>query len=206
MLVSHVLVPPTMRALLESPANRVQAFLGPGHVCTVMGQGEYEPIAREYRVPIVITGFEPVDLLEGLLLLGAAARRRPGRGREPLCPGRSSRGQPGFAAIDRRRVRGLRPQVARHRPDPSEWSATATRITLRSTPNGCSTWATSHTIESTRLHQRPDPARAQEALRLPGLRPGMHSAKPSGRDDGLVRGRCAAYYAYGRHLEPAGTA
>lgn len=66
-LVSHVLVPPMMTAMLESPDNLVQGFLGPGHVCAVMGCGEYEPIARRYGVPIVITGFEPLDLLEGLL-------------------------------------------------------------------------------------------------------------------------------------------
>src|SRR5947209_5746123 len=66
-LVSHVLVPPMMTALLESPDNRVQGFLGPGHVCTVMGTAEYEPIARRHRVPIVVTGFEPLDLLEGVL-------------------------------------------------------------------------------------------------------------------------------------------
>jgi len=67
-LVSHVLVPPMITAILQAPGNRVVGFLGPGHVCTVMGQSEYEPIARRYRVPIVITGFEPVDLLEGVLL------------------------------------------------------------------------------------------------------------------------------------------
>ena len=67
-LVSHVLVPPVMAAILESPINRVQGFLGPGHVCTVMGYQEYEPIAARYRVPIVITGFEPLDILEGVLM------------------------------------------------------------------------------------------------------------------------------------------
>ena len=67
-LVSHVLVPPVITALLEAPDNRVQAFLGPGHVCTVVGFEDYEPIAADYRVPIVVTGFEPVDMLEGLLL------------------------------------------------------------------------------------------------------------------------------------------
>ncbi len=66
-LVSHVLVPPMITALLESPDNRVQGFLGPGHVCTVMGVHEYEPLVSRYRVPIVITGFEPLDLLEGVL-------------------------------------------------------------------------------------------------------------------------------------------
>ena len=66
MLVSHVTVPPAMTAILESPSNRVQAFLGAGHVCAVMGWEEYEPLAARYRVPIVVTGFEPLDLLEGI--------------------------------------------------------------------------------------------------------------------------------------------
>ena len=67
-LVSHVTVPPAMTAILESPGKRVQAFLGAGHVCAVMGWEEYEPLASRYGVPIVVTGFEPVDLLEGILM------------------------------------------------------------------------------------------------------------------------------------------
>ncbi len=67
-LVSHVTVPPAMIAILDSPDNRVQGFLAAGHVCTVMGWTEYEPIAARYRVPIVVTGFEPVDILEGMLM------------------------------------------------------------------------------------------------------------------------------------------
>jgi hydrogenase expression/formation protein HypD len=66
MLVSHVRVPPAMTAILSSPKSRIQAFLAAGHVCTVMGYWEYEPLAAEYRVPIVVTGFEPADLLLGL--------------------------------------------------------------------------------------------------------------------------------------------
>ena len=66
MLVSHVLVPPAMEAILAAPECRVQGFLAAGHVCAVMGYTEYEPIARTYRVPIVVTGFEPVDLLQGV--------------------------------------------------------------------------------------------------------------------------------------------
>lgn len=65
-LVSHVLVPPAMEAVLSSPQNRVQGFLAAGHVCTVMGYTEYEPIAARYRVPIVVTGFEPLDILQGI--------------------------------------------------------------------------------------------------------------------------------------------
>jgi hydrogenase expression/formation protein HypD len=67
-LVSHVLVPPAMEAILSSPRTRVQGFLAAGHVCTVMGYTEYETIAAKYHVPIVVTGFEPVDILQGVYL------------------------------------------------------------------------------------------------------------------------------------------
>ena len=69
MLVSHVLVPPAIRALMVSPANRVQGFIAPGHVCTIVGCEDYERLVRDFRVPIVIGGFEPVDLLEAILML-----------------------------------------------------------------------------------------------------------------------------------------
>lgn len=67
-LVSHVLVPPAIEAILSSPDNRVQSFLAAGHVCTVMGYTEYEPLAAKYRVPIVVTGFEPLDILQGVYM------------------------------------------------------------------------------------------------------------------------------------------
>ncbi|MCZ7649076.1 MAG: hydrogenase formation protein HypD [Planctomycetota bacterium] len=67
-LISQVLVPPAMEAILASPRNRVQAFLAPGHVCTVMGWEEYAPLAARYRAPIVVTGFEPLDILQGVLM------------------------------------------------------------------------------------------------------------------------------------------
>jgi hydrogenase expression/formation protein HypD len=69
MLVSHVLVPPAIRALLASRENRVQGFIAPGHVCTVMGFQEYEDLVRDFVVPIVVGGFEPVDLLQAILML-----------------------------------------------------------------------------------------------------------------------------------------
>jgi hydrogenase expression/formation protein HypD len=68
MLVSHVLVPPAIEALLQSPDCRVQGFLAAGHVCTVMGYEEYVPLARKYHVPVVVTGFEPLDILQGVLM------------------------------------------------------------------------------------------------------------------------------------------
>jgi hydrogenase expression/formation protein HypD len=69
MLISHVMVPPAIEALMSSPNCRVQGFLAAGHVCTVMGYEEYPPLAAKYRVPIVVTGFEPLDILQGILMV-----------------------------------------------------------------------------------------------------------------------------------------
>ena len=83
LLVSHVLVPPAIEAILSSEQNRVQGFLAAGHVCAIMGQAEYEPIAAKYKVPIVITGFEPIDILAGVAMCidqleqGTAAVQNP---------------------------------------------------------------------------------------------------------------------------------
>jgi hydrogenase expression/formation protein HypD len=71
MLASHFLVPPAIRLLLESPKNRVQGFIAPGHVCTVMGYWQYDELCHKYHVPIVVGGFEPVDLLEAISMLVA---------------------------------------------------------------------------------------------------------------------------------------
>jgi hydrogenase expression/formation protein HypD len=67
-LASHVLVPPAMEAILSDPDTVVNAFLAAGHVCTIMGTEEYDPIAEKYHVPIVVTGFEPIDLLQGIYM------------------------------------------------------------------------------------------------------------------------------------------
>jgi hydrogenase expression/formation protein HypD len=69
MLVSHVLVPPAIEAILSAPTNRVQGFLAAGHVCTVVGYDEYEPLAKKYSIPFVVTGFEPLDILQGAYML-----------------------------------------------------------------------------------------------------------------------------------------
>jgi hydrogenase expression/formation protein HypD len=69
MLISHVLVPPAIEALMSSPNCKVQGFLAAGHVCAVMGYWEYPPLAAKYRVPIVVTGFEPLDILQGVLMV-----------------------------------------------------------------------------------------------------------------------------------------
>jgi hydrogenase expression/formation protein HypD len=68
-LVSHVLVPPAIEAILSSPGNRVNGFLAAGHVCAVVGYEEYYPLAEKYRVPFVVTGFEPLDILQGIYMV-----------------------------------------------------------------------------------------------------------------------------------------
>ena len=91
MLVSHVLVPPAMTAILSSPSNRIQGFLGAGHVCAVVGYEEYEPLVEQFRIPIVVTGFEPIDLLEGIFSLRVDVGTRSDRDREPVCASSSTR-------------------------------------------------------------------------------------------------------------------
>jgi len=76
-LVSHVLVPPAIAAIMRSPNNRVRAFLAAGHVCSVMGTWQYGPLAKDFRIPIVVTGFEPLDILEGIR--GAVRQLEQGR-------------------------------------------------------------------------------------------------------------------------------
>lgn len=67
-LTSHVLVPPAMEAVINDPESHIDAFLAAGHVCTIMGTSEYGPIAEKYQLPVVVTGFEPVDILHGILM------------------------------------------------------------------------------------------------------------------------------------------
>jgi hydrogenase expression/formation protein HypD len=94
-LSSHVLVPPEIAAIVQAPDNRVQAFLGPGHVCTVVGTGEYADLVQRHRVPVVVAGFEPVDLLAGIL---AAVRML----------------EAGRAGLDNQYTRAVRPEGSPH--------------------------------------------------------------------------------------------
>jgi len=98
-LVSQVLVPPAIKALLASPDNRVQGYLAAGHVCAVMGWEEYIPIAENYHVPIAVTGFEPVDILDGIL--SVVQQLEKGEGRVENCYSRivKKEGNPAARAL-----------------------------------------------------------------------------------------------------------
>jgi hydrogenase expression/formation protein HypD len=199
-LVSHVLVPPMITAILQAPGNRVQAFLGPGHVCTVMGYTEYEPIARYYRVPVVITGFEPIDLLEGVLrtvrLLEAGqavvenqygrAVRREGNGESRKLI------EDVFEVCDRKwRGVGLIPKSGfklryEYREHDAERLFEVDHIETQES----SVCISGQVLKGLKKpHQCP--AFGKECTPLSPLGATMVSAE----------GACAAYYAYGRHLE-----
>ncbi len=198
-LVSHVLVPPAMVALLESPSNQVQAFLAAGHVCAVMGWTEYEPIAEKYRVPIVVTGFEPLDLLEGILM----AIRQLEEGR---------------AVVENQYVRAVRREGNRH----------AQETVFRVFDIGERKWRGVGDIPSSGYHLKPAFARfdAERRFAVEAIRTNEHPAciagailtgastpldctaygvlcnpqKPLGAPMVSAEGTCAAFYSAGRGL------
>ena len=184
-LCSHVLVPPAMEAILGAPGNQVQGFLAAGHVCTVMGFWEYEPIAAQYRVPIVVTGFEPLDLLQGIY------HDDPGAGGRSL-----GRGEPVHAPGDARResasptpaepgLRGVRPGLARHRHDPSQRLPPPPGV--RRVRRRAALWRRKCPRRGiAALHRRADPARGEEAARVQRVRAPVYARTPPGRADGLV--------------------
>ena len=188
LLVSHVLVPPAIEAILGSPGNRVQGFLAAGHVCTVMGFEEYEPLARRYHVPIVVTGFEPLDILQGVTM--CVRQLEEGRSEVENQYSRSVRRE-GNTEAQRliREVFDSRPRgagAASVRLPRAVWAcAGRTPPTMRrrfpvDAASGRGAGG---------MYRRPGPAGSEEAGRLPRVRDPVHARAAAGRPDGLVRGR-----------------
>jgi hydrogenase expression/formation protein HypD len=200
MLVSHVLVPPAMRAILDSPTNRVEAFLAAGHVCSVMGYEEYLPIVQEYGTPIVVTGFEPLDLLRGIK--AAVLQLEEGRAevenayeravtREGNVPAQQMIGDV-FATIDRKwRGIGAIPQSGWALSERFQVFDAAERFTVTGIDTVESPLC--HAGEVLRGTLKPDqcPAFGNECTPRTPLGATMVSAE----------GACAAYYLYGRFEE-----
>ncbi len=90
---NHITIVPTIKAILDSPDLRIDGFLGPGHVSMVIGTAPYEFIARHYRKPMVVAGFEPLDILQSIWMVLRQIKERPRRGREPVCARRRRRRQ-----------------------------------------------------------------------------------------------------------------
>jgi len=203
-LVSHVLVPPMLAALLEAADNRVQGFLGPGHVCAVMGCSEYHPIAERYRVPIVVSGFEPLDLLEGILW--TLRQLEEGRGEVENPYGRAVRaeGNPAsrrlindvFEVCDKKwRGIGLIPSSGYRLRDEFR-DHDAERL---------------FEVEDIEAQESTDCISGQilKGLKKPKDCPAFGSIctpqTPLGATMVSSEGACAAYYAYGRHLNFLGS-
>lgn len=201
-LVSHVLVPPAIAAILGSPGNRVQAFLGPGHVCTVMGLDEYEPLCREFHVPIIVTGFEPLDLLQGILM--AVQQLESGRAEVENQYSRALNHAGNKAArelifnvfeVGDRKWRGvgsipgsgyhLRPEYAEHNAelifDVGEINTRESEVCISG--------------EILKGNKKPHDC--------PAFGTDCNPQHPLGATMVSSEGACAAYYAYGRHLNPA---
>jgi hydrogenase expression/formation protein HypD len=200
-LVSHVLVPPAMSAILASPENRVQGFLGPGHVCAVMGYSEYEPLSAQFKVPIVITGFEPLDILQGVLMTVRQLEAGTSTVENQYSRILNREGNPVaqklvasvFEVGDRKwRGIGMIPNSGYH-----------LRAEFRS-HDAESLFDVQH-IDT----QEPEACISGQILR--GIRKPHDCAafgtlctpqRPLGATMVSAEGACAAYYAYGRHLEP----
>lgn len=203
MLVSHVLVPPAIASIVEAPNNRVQAFLGPGHVCAVMGSEPYEALVARYRTPIVVTGFEPVDLLEGILM--AVQQLEEGRAevenqyrRSVTATGNSPAQKvvdEVFEMVDRKwrgigtiASSGLRIRHA-YRAHDADWVFETGQI-LTCEPDVCISGLVLRGVK-----KPPDcPAFGRECT----------PRTPLGATMVSTEGACAAYYAHGRHRTPAG--
>jgi hydrogenase expression/formation protein HypD len=200
-LVSQVLVPPSIASILQSPLNRVQGFLGPGHVCAVMGYREYEPLAARFKVPIVITGFEPLDLLEGTLM--TLRQLEAGRAevenqyprivsREGNCAAREKVNQV-FEVCDRKwRGVGLIPKSGyklrwEFREHDAERLFEVKNINTQE-PVDCISGLVLRGVK------KPHDCPAFGTLCTP--------EHPLGATMVSAEGACAAYYLYGRHLQP----
>jgi len=188
-----------MEAILQSPNNRVQGFLGPGHVCTVVGYEEYEPLAAKYHVPIVVTGFEPLDLLQGTLmtLRQLEAGRAEVENQYPRVVKREGNRvardlvQKVFEVCDRKwRGVGMIPQSGyRLRPEFRAYDAEHLFQVERITTQESSICISGLVLRG-----------AKKPHDCPAFGKECTPDHPLGATMVSAEGACAAYYAYGRHL------
>ncbi len=202
LLVSQVLVPPAMEALLSSPSNRIQGFLAAGHVCTVMGFADYEPLAARYQVPIVVTGFEPLDVLRGIHMClvqleagrslvenayGRAVRREGNRPAQTLL-------NQVFRVVDRKwRGLGEIPQSGWGlREEYAEYDAERRfGVATQTTPEPTDCWSGLVLQGTRRPHE------------CPAFGTRCTPEHPLGATMVSNEGACAAYFRYRRHASPA---
>lgn len=197
LLPAHVLVPPAIAALLGAPDNTVQGFLAAGHVCTVMGYKEYEPIAPRHGVPIVVTGFEPVDLLQGIL--ACLRQLEAGRAEVENCYARSVR--PGGNAAAQQAMRRVFAVVPRAWRGMGEIEASGLDLApayarfdarARFHPEGVAPGPATPCISGEILRGRTRPPAC------PAFATACTPEHPLGATMVSAEGACAAYYRYRR--------
>ena len=180
--------------------NRVQGFLGPGHVCAIMGYREYEPIAARYKVPIVITGFEPLDLLEGTLMTVRQLEQGRAEVENQYARAVTREGNVEAQKMIYRVFKVSRPELARHR-DHSEERLPAE---LRIPRSRCRANLRGREHPHQRARRSASAARCCEGLKKPMDCPAFGTQctpqTPLGATMVSAEGACAAYYNYGRHL------
>jgi len=200
-LISHVLVPPAIEAILQSPSNHVQGFLAAGHVCSVMGYWQYPPIAEKYKVPIVITGFEPLDLLEGIRRIVAMLEQgdhRVENGYERVVTREGNTAAQKvlaevFVETDRAwRGIGVIPQSGWRLSDAYREFDAETRFDVRDVRSSESALCHSGDVLRGAIKPTGCPAFGKECTPRHPLGATMVSSE----------GACAAYYNYGRFLSP----
>ncbi len=216
LLVSHVRVPPALEAILAAPQGRVQAFLAAGHVCAVMGAMEYEPIAARHGVPIVITGFEPVDLLDGLLRSVRQLERGEARVEDAYPRAGAAGGNPAaraliervFQVADQRwRGLGVLPRSGLQLRPPYDVLAAERRLPPLAQADGGACPGGGHA---------PGPGRSEPCLSgqvlqglcspedCPSFGVACTPERPLGAPMVSAEGACAAYWRYRRRPRPAG--
>jgi hydrogenase expression/formation protein HypD len=200
LLVAHVLVLPAMEAILALPGTRVQGFLAAGHVCTVVGYEDYEPLARRYRTPIVVTGFEPVDLLEGAAMLATLLERGEARVENQYSRSVRREGNPAARAVMDQVFEVVDRQWRGIGPIPSS----GLRLRARFARMDAERRFDVSTITAT----EPPECRAGEVLQglirpvdCPAFAGRCTPEQPLGAPMVSTEGACAAYYRYRRRAE-----
>ena len=201
-MCSHVTIVPPLKALLESPDLRLDGFVGPGHVATIVGARPFEFIPADYGKPVVISGFEPLDVLQSILWILRQLARGRVQGREPVQARRPAGGQPARARGARRGVRAAPAlRVAR----PRLHLAVARSPSPRPTPTSTRSAASPSPACASPTRRRASAARCSRASSSRGsARCSAPPARPSTRSGPAwfsPEGACAAYYNYGRFAQ-----
>ena len=197
MLVSHVTVPPAISALLESPDVRVDGFLAAGHVCTIMGYWEYEPLVKKYKVPVVVTGFEPVDIVHGVLMCVKQLEVVAPKWKTHMRSVRREGNEPAQAIINE-----VFERVIARGAIGSSQAATNSVKPIPITTLRCASRYSNDCHKESSLHQWQVLQGLKKPNQCPAFGKECTPQMPLGATMVSSEGACAAYYRYARFVNP----